>query len=58
MEVYEKANNTNKSIKVILYFDIIEYNKVVAILKELKLNKSPNIILIDAGRKVSASNVK
>lgn len=58
VEVYEKANNTNKSIKVILYFDIIEYNKVVVILKELKLNKSPNIILIDAGRKVSASNVK
>lgn len=58
VEVYERANNTKKSIKVILYFDIIEYNKVVVILKELKLNKSPNIILIDAGRKVSASNVK
>lgn len=54
----KKLNNTNKSIKVILYFDIIEYNKVITVLKELKLNKSPNIILIDAGRKVSASNVK
>lgn len=58
VEVYEKANNTKKSIKVILYFDVTEYNKVQRVLKELKLENSKNIILIDAGRKISASNVK
>ncbi|SHG01615.1 hypothetical protein [Flavobacterium defluvii] len=58
VEIYEKANKTKDSIKVILYFDIPEYNKVIKILKELKIDKSPNIILIDAGRKKSASNVK
>lgn len=58
IEVYEQANSTQKSIKVILYFDGSEFNKVQKILKELKLEKSPNIILIDAGQKISASNVK
>lgn len=58
VEVYEKANNTQKSIKVILYFDNSEYRKVIKILKELKLEGKPNVILIDASRKKSASNVK
>lgn len=58
VEVYEKANNTKKSIKVILYFDGSEHRKITKILKELNLEKSPNVILIDAGRKISASNVK
>jgi hypothetical protein len=58
VEVYEKANNTKKSIKVILYFNATEYNKVQRVLKELKLENSKNTILIDAGRKISASNVK
>jgi hypothetical protein len=58
VKVYEQANNTNSSLKVILYFDATEYNKVQKILKELKLEKDKNIILIDAGRKTSASNVK
>jgi len=57
VEVYEQANNTNNSIKVILYFDISEYDKVKRVLKELKLEKAPNIILIDASKKISASNV-
>ena len=58
VEVYEKANATTKSIKVILYFDNSELKKTTKILKELKLENKPNIILIDAGRKISASNVK
>ena len=58
VEVYENANNTNNSIKVILYFDVSEYKKIMKILKELKLEKSSNIVLIDAQRKTSASNVK
>jgi hypothetical protein len=58
VEIYEAANNTKKSIKVILYFDAFEYKKILNILQELKLENKPNIILIDAGRKISASNVK
>lgn len=58
VEVYEKANSTRKSLKVILYFDVSEYNKVKKIMKELKIEDSENVILIDAGRKPSASNVK
>jgi hypothetical protein len=58
VEVYEKANRTESSIKVILYFDNDEYRKVITILNELKLNNKPNVVLIDAGRKISASNVK
>lgn len=58
VEIYEQANNTQNSIKVILYFDNSEYRKVTKTLKELKLDNKPNIILIDAGRKTSASNVK
>ena len=57
--VYEQANDTQQSMKVILYFSEAEYNTVINILKELKLENSPNIILIDAcNDKVSASNVK
>jgi len=58
VEIYEQANNTQNSIKVILYFDNSEFRKVTKTLKELKMDNKPNIILIDAGRKISASNVK
>ncbi|UPQ75229.1 hypothetical protein [Chryseobacterium nepalense] len=58
VKIYEEANNTKSSIKVILYFDASEYTKVQKILKELKLEKDKNIILINAERKASASNVK
>lgn len=58
VEIYKKANNTEQSIKVILYFDEYEYLKVNQILKELNLEDDKNIVLIDAGKKDSASNVK
>lgn len=59
VEIYEKANDTNKSIKAILYFTDKEEERVNKILKELGLENKENIILIDArNNKVSASNVK
>ena len=58
VDIYKIANNTNKSIKAILYFDEIEYRRVVKTLKELKLENDKSVILIDAGKKISASNVK
>jgi hypothetical protein len=48
VEIYENANSTKKSIKVILYFSDDELLKVRKILKELGLDSSENIILIDA----------
>ena len=56
--IYEIANNTNLSIKVILFFDNNELNRVNKILKDLKLENCSNIVLIDASKKISASNVK
>ncbi|MCK8521917.1 hypothetical protein M0D21_10085 [Aquimarina sp. D1M17] len=57
--VYEAANNTSKSIKVIMYFDLVELAKVNNILKELELENNPSIVLIDAcNNKPSGSNVK
>lgn len=58
--VYEAANQTKKSIKVILYFTDLELEKTLKVLKELKLNQNKQLILIDARstNKPSASNVK
>ena len=57
-EIYEKASDaTNPSLKVILYFDDTQFQKVQGILRDLELTDSPHIILIDASRdnKPSAS---
>jgi hypothetical protein len=45
--IYQKASDTRYSIKVILYFSEQEHQKVVAILRELDLQDSPDVILID-----------
>lgn len=58
VEAYEKANNSKNSIKVILYFNESEYKRVNSILKDSKLDQEENIVLIDAGEKLSASNIK
>lgn len=59
VKVYEKASDTKRSIKVIMYFDLVEKQKVEKTLKELKLENDRSIVLIDAiGNKPSASNVK
>lgn len=59
VEIYEKANNTKKSIKVIMYYTEEEYKRVNKILKDLKLDNKENIVIIDAriDNKLSASNV-
>ena len=58
VEVYKKAHDTDKAIKVILYFTPEEEVKVKKILNELGLADEKYIVLIDAQVKVSASNVK
>lgn len=57
-EIYAKANNTQRKLKVVLYFDNSELARVNRILKELKLESDPTVVLIDARKKQSASKVK
>lgn len=58
VEIYKKANSTNRAIKVILYFTEEEYTKVNDILNELNLQNCDDIVLINAiNNKTSASNV-
>lgn len=58
VEIYKRAHNTKKAIKVILFFSSEEETKVRNILQELKIEKDKYIILIDArnDNKPSASN--
>lgn len=59
VEIYKKAHNAQKAIKVILYFSTFEQQKVQNVLKSLKLENDPSIVLINAiGPKPSASNAK
>ena len=59
VKVYEVANKTKQSIKVIIYFTDSEYRKVLKALNELNLNNDKSIILIDAcNNKTSASKLK
>jgi hypothetical protein len=46
--IYEKANRTNKSIKVIVYYTARDERRVYKILKELKFENEESIVLIDA----------
>ncbi|MEV6849995.1 hypothetical protein [Actinoplanes sp. NPDC051411] len=57
VSIYEKANETQKSIKVILFYTEEQQAKVHTILAELKMRDDPSVILIDARRdnKPSAS---
>jgi hypothetical protein len=60
VEVYKKANNTKKAVKVILYFTLSQLERVQKILKGLGLERDTSIVLIDGRKdnKTSASNVK
>ena len=48
VEIYERANDTRTSVKVIVYYTAEEERKVYKILNELKLAAEPSIVLIDA----------
>ena len=58
VEIYQKANKTMFSFKVIIYFTEDEHKRVIAILNKIELNGKENIVLIDGrnDNKVSASN--
>lgn len=48
VEVYKAANQTKKSIEVILYFTDFELKKLLKILKDLELSQGKELVLIDA----------
>lgn len=59
VEVYKVASETDRAIKVILFFTDTECKKVYRILDELQLTGNADVVLIDARKnKESASNVK
>jgi len=60
VEVYKKAHDTDKAIKVIIFFSIEEEAKVKKTLEDLEIDNEKYVILIDARRdnKISASRVK
>jgi hypothetical protein len=57
VKIYQEANPSSRSIKVILYFSLDELQGVRSILKELKLLEDETVGLIDARKdnKKSAS---
>lgn len=57
VKIYEEANRTQKSLKVIFFFSDEEKEKILRILRELKLEDDDTIIQIDCrqGNKPSAS---
>ena len=60
VEVYKETSETDRAIKVILYFSAEEEEKVISVLNELGLSGCEDIILIDArsDNKPLSSNVK
>ena len=58
VEIYQKASDARRALKVIVYFSEEEYGKVLRVLKELKLLDSPDIVLIDARRDNKPSGSK
>ena len=59
-EIYQRAHRTKKSVKVIIYYTEEELARVASILKQLRLEKEKNIVLIDVrdDNKQSASKVR
>jgi len=60
VEIYKKANQTKKSIKVILFFTEEELIKVKKVMKTLEIKEGKEFVLIDAQatNKPSGSNAK
>jgi hypothetical protein len=58
--IYQRAHRTDKSVKVIVYYNEDELAKVKSILRRLNLEKEQSIVLIDArnDNKQSASKVR
>jgi len=58
VEIYKKAGDAKRGIKVIVYFSAAERKRVMGILKELKRTDDPDIVLIDARKDNKPSGSK
>lgn len=59
VNVYEAANQTDQSIKVILFFSDAELHRLLKVFEELKISEGKTLVTIDARPdKLSASNVR
>ena len=58
VKIYEKASDAKTSIKAIMHFSDSELQRVMDILKRLKLTACKDIVLIDASPKESASKAQ
>jgi len=56
--IYEKASDARTSIKAVVYFSKQEKERVEKILRELKLDADPDVILIDARKDNKPSGSK
>ena len=56
--IYEKANRTRNSVKVIVYYTEKDEQKAKGILKRLKLENEESIVLIDRAQRQQALGVK
>lgn len=56
--IYEKASDSRRTVKVIIFFTPEEERRALAIVKDLKMHGDPSVVLIDAraDNKPSASN--
>jgi hypothetical protein len=59
-EIYQKASDAQHALKVIVYFSAAELVHVKGVLKDLGLEDSPHVLLIDArdDNKPSASKAR
>ncbi|MFH8748436.1 hypothetical protein ACH4GK_18730 [Streptomyces rimosus] len=48
VEIYEAANDTRKSVKVILCYTAEDQDRTARVLKELGIRKEPSVVVIDA----------
>ena len=58
VEIYKKASDAKRAIKVIMFFTAEEEERVATILAELGLSDSKDIVLIDARRDNKPSGSK
>ncbi len=58
VKVYEQANDTKSSIKVIMCFSDAEYEKVHKMLRDLKLHEKESVVVIDANSENKPSGSK
>lgn len=56
--VYARANDTENTLMVILYFNDKELERVYKAMNELNMSDAHGVVLIDASEKVSASRVE